>query len=188
MKLQENSIFNGTTLSEVREMSKRVALIIAEQMFRDEEYQVPKEILMKNGMEVLTVSTKFGQAIGSMGMVAEPDLLLSDLQLENLDGVVFVGGMGSQQYFDDPTAHQLAQESLAQEKILGAICIAPVILARAGVLAGKKATVYPDGARDLKHGAAEYTASEVEVCGNIITGNGPEAAERFGEELVKLLL
>jgi len=168
-------------------MSKKVAFIIAEKMFRDEEYQVPKEILMKNGIGVLTASTSKVEAIGKLGMLVKPDLLVSELQLQNLDGVIFIGGLGSEQYFDDLTAHRLAQEALMQEKLVGAICIAPVILARAGVLTGKKATVYPDGAEDLKQGGADYTASEVEVCGRIITANGPAAAERFAEELVKLL-
>lgn len=74
-----------------------------------------------------------------------------------------------------------------QDKVLGAICIAPVILANAKVLEGKNATVFPDGADVLKQNGANYIDVNVIVDGKIITGNGPEAAEDFGRALVKLL-
>jgi protease I len=67
------------------------------------------------------------------------------------------------------------------------ICIAPVILANAGLLKDKNATVFPDGIEKLQAGKAIYTGNIVEVDGRLITGCGPEAAEKFGNELVKLL-
>ena len=68
-------------------------------------------------------------------------------------------------------------------KVVAAICIAPVILARAGLLKGKRATVFPDGIPELEKAGAVYTAQSVERDGRIITGNGPEAAEAFGREI-----
>jgi protease I len=47
--------------------------------------------------------------------------------------------------------------------------------------------VYPDGAPILKEQGANYTGGTVEVDGRIITGNGPEAAQAFGEKLAQLL-
>lgn len=168
-------------------MGKTVALVIAESMFRDEEYQQPKEILEGAGVKVLTASTTLGKATGKLGLVAQPEVLVKDLKQHELDALIFVGGGGSSQYFNDRTAHDLARHFFNQGKVVGAICIAPVILANAGLLKGKKATVYPDGADQLKAGGAVYTGSAVEVDGKIITGNGPEAAEKYGKELVKLL-
>ena len=170
----------------------QVALVIAERTFRDEEYQVPKEILSRAGVTVLTACAKLDEAIGKLGLKVHPDTLLRDLAIKDPDALIFIGG-GSSQYFDDPTAHELARSYLNRGKILGAICIAPVILANAGVLKGRKATVFPDGKECLAAGGAIYTGNLVEVdrtaptgaC--IITGCGPEAAERFGEELVKLV-
>ncbi|HHU61927.1 MAG: DJ-1/PfpI family protein [Bacillota bacterium] len=166
---------------------KTVALIIAEKEFRDEEYQIPHDLLHEAGFKVLTVSTTLEQAIGKLGMVVQPDTLIENLEPKDIDALIFIGGGGSEQYFEDPLSHRLAQEMILQNKVLGAICIAPVILANALVLKGKKATVYPDGKDILIETGAIYTASPVEIDGKLITGNGPEAAEEFGKALIKLL-
>lgn len=168
-------------------MEKTVALIIAERTFRDEEYQVPKEILEKAGFKVLTASTTLEKAVGKLGMTVKPDILVKDLINRELAALIFVGGGGSSQYFNDATAHELARHFYNQGKVVGAICIAPVILANAGLLKGKKATVFPDGRPDLEAKGAIYTGNQVEVDGNLITGCGPEAAQAFGEKLVELL-
>ncbi|MCL6589012.1 MAG: DJ-1/PfpI family protein [Firmicutes bacterium] len=172
---------------------KVVALIIAEKNFRDEEYQTPKEMLEQAGVKVFTVSTSLKKAIGKLGMEAQPDLLISALDKQGLDALIFVGGGGSSQYFKDPTAHSLAWKFFNQGKIVGAICIAPVILAEAGILKGIKATVFPDGKNILEEKGAVYTGKMVEIDRTapsgaiVITGAGPEAAPEFGRELVKLL-
>ncbi len=168
-------------------MKKKVALVIAEKIFRDEEYQVPKEILEQAGVTVLTVSTTLNKAIGKLGMVVQPDILLKDLKSKQLDALVFIGGGGSSQYFEDKLAHELAWHYYNQEKVVGAICIAPVILANAGLLKGKRATVFPDGKDTLKANGATYTGNLIEIDGRIITGCGPEAADKFGKELLKLI-
>jgi protease I len=168
-------------------MARIVALVIAEKMFRDEEYEVPKKVLERAGFRVLTASTNVEKATGKLGMVVKPDLLVKELIDQDLDALIFIGGGGSSQYFEDATAHQLATHFYGQGKVVGAICIAPVILANAGILKGKKATVFPDGKDRLEANGAVYTGAAFEVDGKIITGNGPEAARKFGEELVKLL-
>jgi protease I len=169
-------------------LAKTVILVIAEQMFRDEEYQYPKIILEKAGIKVITVSTTLGEAVGKLGLKVKPDRLLAQLTVSQADALLFIGGGGSSQYFDDQTAHRLAREYAREGKIIGAICIAPVILARAGLLSGKHATVFPDGQVDLEQNGAFYTGNSVEVDGLIITGNGPAAAEEFGRKLVELLM
>ena len=166
---------------------KKAVFVIAEKIFRDEEYQEPKDILTQAGIKVVTASTTTGEATGKLGMKVKPDILLKDVQLDEADALVFIGGGGAEQYFHDPLAHRLAQEAVKKGKVLGAICIAPVILANAGVLAGKKATVYIDGAGSLKEGKADYTGRDVEVDGNIVTANGPGAAHAFGRMLAGML-
>jgi len=166
---------------------KKAVLVLAEKIFRDEEYLVPKRLLEEAGIQVLTVSTTGNWVEGKLGARVQPDLLLTEVQPAEIDALVFVGGGGASQYFDDPVAHALAEKAASAGKLLAAICIAPVILARAGLLKGKKATVYVDGAEELRQAGAVYTEKPVVTDGRLVTANGPEAAEAFGKELVARL-
>ena len=66
---------------------------------------------------------------------------------------------------------------------MAAICIAPVTLANAGLLKGRKATVYQSQTDALVRGGAHYTKAAVQVDGRIITADGPDSATRFGEAI-----
>lgn len=167
---------------------KKVIMIIAQENFRDEELLQPKEVLEKNGIEVKIASTSLNPASGMLGVKVKPDILLKDVNLKEFAAVIFVGGIGSGQYWDDPVAHRLAKEGINTDKIVAAICIAPVTLAKAGILKGKRATVWSSEAGQLKAAGANYTGRAVEKDGNIITASGPTTAREFGEELVKALL
>ena len=114
-------------------------------------------------------------------------MLAKDIKFEDFDGIFFVGGGGAAVYFEDNVIHNIARQFYDNGKLVSAICIAPVILANAGLLQNKKATVFPDGADALLQNGAIYTGNSVEVDGKIVTGNGPQAAKQFAEELLKIL-
>jgi protease I len=171
---------------------KKVAMIIAFRDFRDVEYFVPKEILEKAGAKIVTVSTKMGTAIGADGGDTEVNLLLSNLNVADFDAVVFIGGPGALDYLDNENSYKVARETIEKNKILGSICISPVILAKAGVLSGKRATVWSSPldrspVKILKENGAIYEDKDVVQDGKIITANGPAAAEEFGQKLVEVL-
>jgi protease I len=103
---------------------------------------------------------------------------------------VFIGGPGAEVYFHDDTAHDLVNEAVAKNKVVAAICIAPCILAYAGVLNGKNATVWSDSKEYiniLEAEGAHYTGDTVTVDGKLITANGPDATQSFAKMIVKLL-
>lgn len=159
--------------------------IIAPQGYQDIEYETPKKILQDKGHEVTTASTA-KTATGSLGGQTETDLLLSEANPQNFDAIVFIGGPGSQAYFEDKQAHKLAQDFYNAGKPTAAICAAPIILGKAGLLQGKKATCYAGGAQMLKETGAIYTANQVEKDSLLITADGPPSAKLFGEALAKL--
>ena len=166
---------------------KKVVMIIAQDNFRDEELFQPKEILEQNGIEVKIASTSLNPAKGTLGGKAKVDILVQDIDIKNFAALIFVGGSGATQYWDDPLAHKLIKDALALDKVVAAICIAPVTLAKAGILKGRRATVFSSQAPLLKANGANYTGSGVEKDGKIITASGPAAAKEFGEEIVKAL-
>lgn len=169
-------------------VEKKALFIIASKNFRDEEFQKPKEILEKNSVKVIVASSSLKKAKGMLGLIVQPDILLKEAKEEDYDLIVFIGGGGSEEYWEDLTAHQLAKNAFEHKKPLGAICIAPVTLARAGLLKGRKATVFSSCINDLKEQGAIYTAKPVVEDQGVITASGPEAAELFGQTLLKALI
>ena len=176
-----------------REMKeKRVAMIIAFKDFRDEEYFIPKQVLRVGGNKITTVSSELGKAIGTYGGEVNIDITLDKLKVDDFDAIIFVGGSGALKYTEDETCWKIAQESVLKNKVLGAICVGPVILARAGVLSGKKATVWSSpldksAVKTLKEEGAIFEDNQVVQDGNIITANGPQAARKFGEAILRVL-
>jgi protease I len=171
---------------------KKIAMIIAFRDFRDAEYFIPKEIFEKAGAKITTVSTKLGTAIGADGGDTEINLLVENLNPADFDAIVFIGGPGCLQYLDNESSYKVVRETVEQNKVLGSICVSPVILAKAGVLKGKRATVWSSSmdrgpVKILKENGAIYEDKDVVQDGKIITGNGPEAAQEFAEKLVEVL-
>jgi len=163
-------------------------MIIAQKLFREEELFEPKEILENSGIEVQVASPTLGLAWGVGGKTFKPQLLIKDIKAADFDAIIFVGGRGAIQFWDDPLVHKLVKDGYDSGKIIAAICVAPVILAKAGILKGKRATVWASDSGQLLVAGAKYTGANVEKDGKIITAAGPFAAREFGEELVKAIL
>lgn len=169
----------------------KALMIIAPENFRDEELFHTKEELENAGIEVTVASKTPGEKTGMLGGKAMAEIALSDVDVSNYDAVVFVGGSGAQVYYTDDEALNIAKEAYKQGKVLGAICIAPGILAKAGVIKGKKATIWDGGDGTFKsiveEGGATYTGEDVTVDGKIVTANGPHAARKFGKTIASML-
>ncbi len=165
----------------------KVLFIIASNNFRDEEFFEPKQVIEAKGGVVTIASSSLNISNGVRGARVKPDILLGEAKVTDYDAIVFVGGAGSSEYWDNPAAHKLAKEAASLSKVVSAICIAPVTLANAGLLNGKKATVFPSEIERLKAKGAIYTGAGVEIDGKIITANGPQSATLFGEAIVSVL-
>lgn len=166
---------------------KKILTIIAPKDFRDEEYLIPKKILEDNNIKVVNASIKAGNCKGSLGAKARAEISINNVNDKDYDGVMFVGGSGARIYIDNKRAHEVAVNMYSDGKIISAICIAPAILAKSGILKGKKATIFPAHANYLDEGGANYTKSDVEVDENIITADGPKSAGKFAKIIVDKL-
>jgi len=169
---------------------KKILMIIAPKDFRDEELKTPKEIFENNGAEVTVASTTAKTARGQMGAEVTPDIEITNVDVKNYDTIIFVGGTGAQEHlWDDKEVQKIAKESYKKEKYTGAICLAPVILAKAGILKGKPATVFKsdDAISELKNNEVKYSKKMVVTSGKIITANGPKAAKAFANKIVEMM-
>ncbi|MCK4891211.1 MAG: DJ-1/PfpI family protein [Candidatus Pacebacteria bacterium] len=179
---------------EEKKLSKKnVLFIIGSKSFRDEEYFIPFEILQKEGATITTASSIEGEVVGVEGGEARSTLTLKQINTKNFDIIIFVGGDGASEYFENNDAHKIIQEAVAKHKVLAAICIAPVILAKAGVLKGRKATVWSSlmnksGAKELKEAGCNVEDKRVVIDGKIVTADGPAVAKEFAEAIIVAFL
>lgn len=165
----------------------KVLLVIAPERFRDEELFETRAVLVRAGHTAVVASTRSGRCLGSRGGHVEAETTIDLERAGGYDAVVFVGGGGSKALWEHPDTLRLAREAAAEGKVLGAICLAPVILGNAGVLTGRRATVAGTEAATIEGKGAIYTGPGVTVDGKIVTANGPKSSASFGERLAELL-
>lgn len=163
-----------------------VLCIVAPERFQQVEYLQSRRALEENGHHVVTASTHqiaFDKADHSYKM----DILLDEIMEDDFDAVLFVGGPGIYEYFDDADFQSVARAFYGAGKLTTAICAAPSVLANAGLLEGKKATCFEGEAENLKAKGALYTGGHVEKDGLIITADGPESAYDLGVAIAEMI-
>ena len=167
---------------------KNVLFVIAQKDFRDEEYEDSRKVIEEAGIGIKVASSTAGECYGINGLVIQADIDFSQAETNDFDGVVFVGGPGVQQYFADETVLGLAKQFALEGKLICAICWAPVILANAGLLKGKKVTAWSGAKDDLMKAGAIFSPQMVMVDGNIVTADGPGSAAEFGQKIADILI
>ena len=165
----------------------RVLMIVAPERFRDEELFDTQAELMQAGHRTSVASTRTGLCPGARGGQVVAELALDQVHCSDYAAVVFVGGGGSKLLFHQADAWRIAREMAQDGKIVAAICLAPVILANAGVLNGRQATVAGTEAATIAAQGAHYTGPGVTVDENIVTANGPKSSRQFGRSIAQLL-
>jgi len=170
----------------------KALLIIAKTGFQDKELKGVRDELLAAGFEVELASSVKGPCTGKFGSTETALYGFEEIDLGNFDRIAFIGGPGAAELAEDAIAQHLTRSVMHARKPLGAICIAPTILAKGGVLRGRKATVWDPSLRSgqapapgdpidlLERCGAEYVNAPVVTDGLIVTGNGPEAAVEFG--------
>ncbi|RPI79656.1 MAG: DJ-1/PfpI family protein [Desulfobacteraceae bacterium] len=169
----------------------RVVMVVAPQKLADNEYRETRAALEKSGAAVTVAGATLEICTGYGDIKVKPDILIDQVSTEEFEALIIIGGEGVIPYlWEHMGLRQLIKNAFTQNRVVAAICTAPVALARAGVLKGKTATVFadPEYIAELKAGGALYRDMPVAVDGNLVTGNGPEASQAFGAKVVGALL
>ena len=171
--------------------NEKVLFIIAQNNFRDEELTKPKKILENAGYDVDVASITTDQTRGMMGLIVKPDRAVIDVNVSLYALVVVVGGSGAPSLANYPEVLNLLKKAITENKKIAGICLGPVVLAKAGVLQGKNATVFkstsPDSVAILQSGGANFVDKSLVTDGWLVTANGPAVSQELGDALVKLL-
>lgn len=144
------------------------------------------DILKRANYHVITVSiTLKHEVVGSHSIPIIANTLLTEVDLSTTDLLVFPGGMpGVANLVENTRIIEIVREFDSQKKNIAAICAAPYLLYKSGILKDKKITVYPTWAEKIKD--CKVLDEPVVIDGNIITGQGVGAAIDLGLKLVEL--
>lgn len=170
---------------------KKILIVVSQKDFQQVEYNAVDSVFKKAGADITLASLKTEEAAAMDGKLKiKPDKALKDCKGSDYDAVIFIGGMGVPALYDDSDAQRIANEAFKAGKITSAICLAPGILAKAGLLEGKKASCYKHETSEkaFKAGGAEFADSPVTKDGIIITGKDPDAAPKFTEAVWKAVI
>ena len=168
----------------------KILVAVAPEKFRDEELAEPVAALLKAGIEYDIASTRRGSCTGMLGGKTTATLSFDDIDPKRYEGLVIVGGAGSQTHlWNDELLIPIVNIFHQHGKVIAAICLAPVVLARSGILKGKKATYFenPASFREMRIGGAVVVNKPVVTDGRVITANGPTASKAFADEIVHAL-
>jgi protease I len=172
------------------EPGRTVALFLAQQLFSNEEFETALRQLSRAGLFTRVSATDTGVAVGMSNVVVKPDLALADVRAADFAGLVLIGGSGAALHWDDSLLHARCREFAAAGRVVAAIGIAPITLARAGILKGRKATVFRDRTAIgwLKDHGAKFSFQELVCDRNVITAAGAPQAKAFGHAIAAAVL
>ncbi|QAT42047.1 DJ-1 family glyoxalase III [Aminipila luticellarii] len=145
------------------------------------------DLMRRAGMEAVTVSMTGEKSVKSVrGIGIEADLLFEEADYEACEMIVLPGGMpGAKNLGEHKGLVQKIREFDQKNKWIAAICAAPMILGREGLLKGRKATIFPGMENHLT--GAEAVRDRVVIDGNLITSKGPGTAMEFAVAIVGVL-
>ena len=156
--------------------------------FEEIEALCPIDIMRRAGISVVTVGISKKEITGAHNITVLADICDTDLKFNEKTDLIFLpGGMPGTKNLDaSPTVHRMIDIALEQNAYIAAICAAPMILGKRGLLQGKNAVCYP-GFEEYLVGANIPFDKNIVLDGKIITARGMGVATDFGLALVELL-
>jgi 4-methyl-5(b-hydroxyethyl)-thiazole monophosphate biosynthesis len=167
-------------------MAKHAVLFLATG-FEEIEATSVVDVLRRAGVGVTIAGLQAGAIEGAHGINVVPDTAIGEIDLKKFDVVILPGGNpGYVNLGKDQRVLDAVKTAFEVGKIVAAICAAPSALAKAGILKGKKATIYPGMESALT--GAKHLNERVVVDENLVTSQGPGTALEFAITLVELLV
>jgi protease I len=177
-------------MPEAKLTGKKVLMVIPPTQFRDEEFFDPKKILEGEGAAVTVASTAVRTCYGAKGGTFQSQITIADAKADEFNALILCGGTSVPEFFwNDKKLQELAAAMAGAGKVVAAISLSTVVLAKAKLLTGKKATVYflPQAIQELKNGGATYVTEPLIVQDKLILAEGPEESVKFGQAVSEAL-
>jgi len=183
-----HNLINNLRANCLSTFMSRTALLLLANGAEEMEVVIAADVMRRGGIEVTIAGLSGSQPVKcSRDVVIVPDKGLDEVKLP-FDVIVLPGGLGgSNQLASDPRVGTLLKEQQKSDKLIAAICAAPIALKAHGIGLQKTITSHPSKAEELK---TDYNYSEdrVVIDGQLITSRGPGTAFEFGLAIVQKLI
>lgn len=154
--------------------------------FEEMEAVIALDTLRRAGFDVVSASLGQLDVTGSHAIMLRADTKIDIVNINMFDAIVLPGGMpGSRHLKESSIVVDMVKKIFAKDGIVGAICAAPIVLGKAGIVDGRRITCFPGEEKDIP--GAVVTGNPVEIDGNIITGKGAGASFDFALAIVAAL-
>lgn len=151
--------------------------------FEEIEAITPVDVLRRAGVEVVLAGVSGTAVMGKCGIRIEADVLLENVSLDGFDALFLPGGPAVMELRGNAKILDLIRDFSAKDKLIAAICAAPLLLNDAGVLEGRKFTAHFTTTNELPENRGERVVTD----GAFITSRGAGTALDFGLEMVAIL-
>ncbi|MGL4873537.1 MAG: DJ-1 family glyoxalase III [Clostridium sp.] len=163
---------------------KKIGVLLSDG-FEEIEALTVVDVLRRANVECLMIGVEALEINGAHNIKVACDKTLTE-EVKGFDGIVLPGGMpGSKNLRDNDKVIDLVKYMNKEEKLVGAICAAPIVLEKAKIIEGRKITSYPNSLEDEKK--VKYLEENVVIDKNILTSRGPSTALEFSYEILRYL-
>ncbi|XP_031848540.1 protein dj-1beta [Nomia melanderi] len=170
-------------------MAKKTAILLIANGSEEMEAVITTDVLRRAGIDVTVAGLSAEKCVKcSRDVKICVDANLQDAVQQKYDVVILPGGLGGSEAFaSSEEVGKLLKEQEKEERVIAAICAAPVALKAHGIAKGKQLTSYPS-MKDKLTDEYKYLEDKVVTDGNLITSRGPATAFAFGLAIVEKLL
>ncbi|MFC2133020.1 DJ-1/PfpI family protein [Bacteroidota bacterium] len=169
-------------------IEKSLLVVLPVVNFNEQEYLIVKRTFEQSYFKLFIASDAGSLCTGQNGLRVGSDVSFFNINHKNFASIVFIGGAGVRKYWNNSLLHSKINSFNHAQKPIGAICSAPIILARAGLLTNQNATCHPEDKSVMMNMNIHYIDSPVVISGNVITAQGPESAEQFSEVIIEKIM
>jgi len=164
-----------------------ILIFLSANSFSEEEYLIINKVFLNAGKSIFITSDSHTVCSGDNGLKVKADTDFYNVNDKNFSAIVLIGGNGSKDYWDNEQLQNIVKNFKRAGKIVAAICSAPIILAKAGLLSKIPATCWSEDKNELINLGIEYKDRSIVTENGVVTADGPHSAEQFAETVLNMI-